>query len=85
LVIWIKREQIYNLLVEYQPGRYKNRRNLKRATKRRGIKKPFQTSLAELKMRLEVCKEQNNYFRKHGARYRKKHLLQQPETAREDG
>jgi hypothetical protein len=84
LAIWIKREQIYHLLVEYHLGRNKNRGNLKRATRRQGIKKPFQITLAELKTRLKVCKEQNNYFRKHGARYRKKHLLQGAEAARED-
>ncbi len=76
LVIWIKREQIYNLLVEYHLGRNKNKGNLKRAARRQGIKKPFQITLAELKMWLEVCEKRNNYFRKHGARYHKKHLLQ---------
>ncbi len=71
--------------MEYNLGRNKNRGNLKRAARRQGIKKPFQITLAELKTRLEVCKERNNYFRKHGARYRKKHLLQWAEAAREDG
>jgi hypothetical protein len=32
-----------------------------------------------------VCEEWNNYFRKHGARYHKKHLLQWADAAREDG
>jgi hypothetical protein len=41
--------------------------------------------MAELKTRLEVCEEGNNYFRKNGARYRKKHLLKRVEVAREDG
>ncbi len=41
--------------------------------------------MAELKMRLEVCKERNNYFRKHGPRYQKKHLLKRVELAREKG
>jgi hypothetical protein len=84
-VMWIKREQIYNLLVEYNLGRNKNRRNLKRAARKQGIKNPFQSSMAELKTRLEVCAERNNYFRKNGHRYRKKFLLQQAETAQEDG
>jgi hypothetical protein len=84
-VIWIKREQIYNSLVEYNLGRNKNRGNLKRAVRKQGIKNPFQISMAELKTRLEVCAERNNYFRKNGHRYRKKFLLRQAETAREDG
>ncbi len=67
--IWIKREQIYKSLVEYHLGRNKNRGNMKRAARKQGIKDPFQISMAELNMRLEVCKERNNYFRKHGAWY----------------
>ena len=41
--------------------------------------------MAELKTRLEVCEERKNYFRKNGARYEKKHLLNRVEVAREDG
>jgi len=72
-VIWITREQIYKSLVGYHLGRNKNRGNLKRAARKQGIKNPFQISMTELKTRLEVCEERNNYFRKNGARYRKKH------------
>ena len=74
-VIWIKREQIYKSLGKYHLGRNKNRGNMKRAARKQGIKEPFKISMAELKTRLEVCEERNNHFRKHGARYRKKHLL----------
>ncbi len=84
-VIWIKKEQIYNLLVEYSLGHNKNRENLKRAVRKQGIKNPFQISMAELKTRLEVCAERNNYFRKNRHRYQKKFLLQRSEIAREDG
>ncbi len=58
---------------------------MKRAARRQQIQKPFQISMAELKARLEVCEEQNNYFRKNGERYQKKHLLQRVEAAREEG
>jgi hypothetical protein len=84
-VIWIKCEQIYNSLVEYNLGRNKTRRNLKRAARRQGITNPFQILMAELKTWLEECKEHNNYFRKNGPRYRKKFLLQRAKLAREDG
>ena len=40
--------------------------------------------MAELKARLEVCAERNNYFRKHGGRYQKKHLLRRVKAAREE-
>ena len=84
-VIWIRREQIYKSLVGYHLGRNKNRGNLKRAARKQGIMNPFQISMAELKTRLEVCEEQNNYFRKNGAPYWKKHLLKRVKLAREDG
>jgi hypothetical protein len=41
--------------------------------------------MAELKTRLEVCEERNNYFREHGPRYPKKHLLKRVEVARQEG
>jgi len=58
--------------MEYQQGRNKNRGNLKKAARKHGIKMPFQITMAELKTRLEVCEEHNNYFREHGPRYQKK-------------
>jgi len=45
-VIWIKREQIYKSLLEYQLGQNKNRGNLKRAARKQGIKEPFQITMA---------------------------------------
>jgi hypothetical protein len=81
-VIWIKREQIYKSLMEYQRGRNKNRGNLKRAARMQGIKEPFQITMAELKTRMDVCEECNNYFR---AQYRKKHLLKRVGIARQEG
>ena len=58
---------------------------MKRAARKQGIKEPFQISMAELKTRLEICKEQNSCFSKHRDWYRKKHLLKQAKIAREDG
>ncbi len=73
-VIWIKREQIYKSLMEYQRDRNKNRGNLKRAARKQGIKEPFQITRAELKISLDVCMERNNYFREHGPRFQKKSI-----------
>ncbi len=70
-VIWIKREQIYKSLMEYQRGRNKHRGDLKRATRKQGIKEPFQITMSELKTRMDVCVERNNYFREHGPRFQK--------------
>jgi len=69
--------------VEYRLGLIKNRGNLKRAVRRQQIQNPFQILMAELKVRLEVCEKQNNYFREHGEQYQKKHLLQRVEAERE--
>ena len=84
-VIWIKREQIYKSLMEYQWDWNKNRGNLKRAARKQGITEPFQITMAELKTRIDVCVECNNYFREHGPRYQKKHLLKRVEIARQEG
>jgi hypothetical protein len=84
-VIWVKCKQIYRSLVEYKLGQNKNRGNLKRAVCIQKIKNPFQISMAQLKIHLEVCKEQNDYFRKNGARYCKKHLLKRAGLAKEEG
>jgi hypothetical protein len=67
-VNWIKREQIYNSLLQYKLGKNKNRGNLKRAARRNGIQHPFQISTEELKICLEMCDERNNYFRENGSR-----------------
>ena len=40
-VIWTKREQVYNSLLQYRLGKSKNRGNLKRAARRNGIQHPF--------------------------------------------
>jgi hypothetical protein len=73
LVIWIKGEQICHSLDKL--GRNKNWGNLKEAAYIQKIDHPFEISLAQLKIHLEVCEEQNNYFQKHGQQYCKKHLL----------
>jgi len=83
-ILWIKREQIYRSLVEYKLGQSKNRGNLKQAARIQKIKHPFRISLAWMKIHLEVCKEHNDYFRKHGKRYRKKHLLKRAGIAKKE-
>ncbi len=73
------------MLLQYKLGKNKNRGNLKRAARRNGIQHSFQISTEdELKIHLEMCDERNNYFRKNGSRYRKKHLLQRVEVARRE-
>ena len=66
-VIWIKRKNVYCSLVEYKLSQDKNQGNLKRAAHIQKIKNPFQISMAQLNIHLEVCEERNNYFWKNGA------------------
>jgi len=47
-VIWIKRKQIYQSLLEYRQGRHKNIGNLKRAARKQQIKKAFSLSIDEI-------------------------------------
>jgi len=83
--MWIKRRQIYISLLERRKGKKKNNGNLKRLARRHQIRRPFSLSEQEIKIRLEVCDKKLNYFRKHGHRYWKKHLLQQSEIAMRKG
>ncbi len=41
--------------------------------------------MAQLKIHLEVCEEQNNYFQKIKSLYCKKHLLKRAGLAKEEG
>jgi hypothetical protein len=85
-IIWIKQEeQIYCSLVAYKRGRSKNRGNLKQAARIQEIYHPFQISLAQLKIHLDVCEEQNDYFQEHGQQYCKRHLLMWAGIAKEEG
>ncbi len=71
--------------MEYKLGKRKNRGNLKQAARAQKITQPFCITIAQLKIHLEVCEERNDYFRKHGKRYRKKHLLKRAEIAQAEG
>ena len=71
---WIRRAQVYRSVLRYHAGKIRNRGNLKRATRRCGILRPLGMPLAEVRLRLKECKKKCNYFRKHGHRYRRRHL-----------
>ena len=81
--IWIKRTQCYRSVLRWHAGKIKNRGNLRRTARRVGIRNPLGLSLLEVKARLEHCKEKCNYFRRHGKRYRKKHLEERLDEAKE--
>jgi hypothetical protein len=83
--VWIRRKQVYESLLRYRDGKIRNRSNLRRTAQRCGIKRPLKLTRAEIKERLKVCEEQCDYIRKHGHRYRKRHLKNCLSAARAKG
>ena len=65
--------------------RIRNKSTLKRAARRCGICNPLSIPLSEERARLKVCKEKYNYFRKHGQKYRNRHLKVRLKTSQDKG
>jgi len=83
--IWIRRTLVYKSLLRYHQGLIRNRGNLNRTTRRCGIGNCFKLLIESILQRVEICREKCNYFRKHGKRYRTKHLHQCAKNARDKG
>ena len=81
--LWIRRTQVYRSLLRYHKGLIRNRGNLKRTARRCGISQCFSIPIEGLLLRLKVCVEQCDYFRKHGKQYRRKHLYKCLQDAKE--
>ena len=81
----IHRAQVYRLILRFHAGKIRNRNNLKRAARCCGIEKSLSMPLSEIKARLNMCKEKCNFFRKHGQKYRTRHLKRRLEVAKEKG
>jgi hypothetical protein len=82
--VWIWRCQIYCSILQYHDGKICNQGNLKHTAGQFGIRDPLNLPLEEVHARLHVCKEQCEYFRQHGHRYRRKHLQNWLKHAREE-
>ena len=80
--IWIQRTQVYCSLLSLHAKKIKNKRNLKGAARKCGICWPMHLTFLEIKERLGVCGSKCEYFRQHGHKYRRKHLLDMLERAR---
>ncbi|KAL7524818.1 hypothetical protein ACHAXR_000726, partial [Thalassiosira sp. AJA248-18] len=81
-VVWIRRGQVYRSLLRYHAGKIRNRGNLRRSARRCGIANPLGLSIKEIHERLKLCKEKCKYFRRHGHRYRRKHLNNRLQAAK---
>jgi hypothetical protein len=81
--LWIHRTQVYRSLLRYHAGQIKNRCNLKQAARRCQITDTMSLPIEEIFLRLKVCVDQCNHFRKNGRYYRDKHLYLRLEIAKE--
>ena len=82
---WIRRCQVYRSLLRFHAGKLRNKGNLRRSARRCVISHPLRLSLHEIRLRLKECKKQCNYFRKHGHRYRRRHLCDRLKKAKTRG
>lgn len=81
---WIRRVQVYKSLLKFVQSGRGNRGNLRRTAYRAGISSPFQLTETDIKARIEVGKRHCEYYRRHGKQYRRRHLHERLEAARED-
>jgi hypothetical protein len=83
--IWIRRVQVYYTILRFHKGKTKNRGNLKRTARRCNIANPLQIPIKEIVLRLEACKKECLFYRKHGKRFRFKHLEERKKVAKDNG
>jgi hypothetical protein len=74
---------VYWSLLKYHAGRICNRGNLKRMARRCNIPNVMSLTIPKIEMHLKTCITQCDYFRKHGKAYRRKHLYQRLDAAKE--
>jgi hypothetical protein len=81
--LWIRRTQVYRLLLRYHAGKIRNRGNLKRSARRCNIPDAFSLSIQEIYFCLKACVSKCKYFRKKEKYYHRKHLYNRLEVAKE--
>jgi hypothetical protein len=82
--IWIRRVQVYYLILRYHKGKIKNRGNLKCAARRCNITNPLSLPIKEIVLRLKACKKECIFHQEHGKRFRRKHLEERKKAAQEN-
>ena len=81
--LWMRRTQVYRSLLKYHAGRICNQGTLKQMAHRCNIPDAMNLTICKIEMRLKTCITQCNYFRKHVKAYRRKHLYQRLDAAKE--
>jgi hypothetical protein len=82
--IWIRRVQVYYLILHYHKGKIKNRSNLKRAARRCNIADPLRIPIKEIVLRLKACKKECLFYPKYRKQFRRKHLEERKRVAKEN-
>jgi hypothetical protein len=70
-------------ILKYHEGRIHNRGNLKRAARRCDISNPLSILIREVYLHTEMCASQCDYFWQNGKYYRRKHLYNRLDAAKE--
>jgi hypothetical protein len=83
--LWIRRTQVYQSLLKFHAGRIRNRGNLKRSARCCNIPDAFSLFIQEIFFCLKACVSQCEYFKKNGKYYRRKHLYNCLNVAKEKG
>jgi hypothetical protein len=81
--LWIRQCQVYSSLLRWHNGKLRNYGNLCRTARRCQINAPFKLTVEDIKLRMSICKEKCDYFRKHGQRHRRQHLKNCLEAAQD--
>ncbi len=81
--LWIQQSQVYRSLLRWHAGKVRNCGNLRHKARCCQINAPFQLTVDDIKLRLQICKEKCDYFWKHGKRHQRQHLNQCLERAQE--
>ena len=81
--LWIRQCQVYRSLLRWHNGKLRNYGNLCRTTRQCQINAPFQLTVGDIKLCMVICKEKCDYFRKHGQRHRRQHLMNRLKAAQD--
>jgi hypothetical protein len=81
--LWICRLQVYWSILKYHAGRIHNRGNLKIAARWCDISNPLSIPIREVYLCIKTCASQCDYFWQNGKYYRRKHLYNRLNAAKE--
>ena len=73
-LIWIRRIQVYYLLLWYHKRKIKNCGNLKQAVRLCNIPNLLSLSIQEITVHLEACRKECAFYQEHGKRFHRRHL-----------